>query len=177
MSAAFNDFIERVRLKFATKSPTRSELEAIGRELKAICLEAAFDKNVYRAASPREELMYELSVDPNGGASIYLVSDGAGVDTPPHEHQIWAVVVGMKGVEFNEFYKPVGNRAGDVIKVSECRIGPGDVLTTEAHEIHAINSSHGIHPTYHIHLYGRSLASLPSFDSRCYNLSPIHNSR
>lgn len=175
MSAFFNDFMERVRGGSATKNPTRSELEAIGRELKAICLEAAFDKSVYRAASAGEELMYELSVDPNGGASIYLVSDGAGVDTPPHEHQTWAVVVGMKGVEFNEFYKPTGNSAGDVTKVSECRIGPGDVLITEAHEIHAISSSHGIHPTFHIHLYGRSLASLPGFHSRCYNLSSSYS--
>jgi predicted metal-dependent enzyme (double-stranded beta helix superfamily) len=167
MLTLFGDFIERIRFDYSARIPARAELEVIGNELKAICSKFAFDENVYRLAHSGEELMYELCVDPNGGASIYLVSDGAGVDTVPHEHQTWAVIVGISGAEFNVFYKP-SDEDRVAIRIGERCIREGNVLAMEAHEIHAIDSSLGIHPTYHVHLYGRSLASLPSFNSRCY---------
>lgn len=167
MLTLFEDFIERIRFDYFAKIPERSELEIIGNELKAICSKFIFDENVYRLARSGEELMYELCVDPNGGASIYLVSDGAGVDTVPHDHQTWAVIVGISGAESNVFYKP-SDEDRVAIRIGERCIREGDVLAMEAHEIHAIDSSLGIHPTYHVHLYGRSLASLPSFISRCY---------
>jgi hypothetical protein len=40
----------------------------------------------------------------------------------------------------------------------------------EPHSVHAIDANQGEHPTYHLHLYGRSLASLPDFEKRCYLL-------
>lgn len=168
MLALFENFIERIRSEFSTTVPRRSELEAIGNELRTICSNFVFDENVYRLASPGEELMCGLCVDPNGGPSIYLVSDGPGVDTVPHEHQTWAIVVGIKGVEFNVFYRSASQKDRLVVRSGERRVCEGDVLTMETHEIHAIDSSHGVHPTFHVHLYGRSLASLPNFGSRCY---------
>lgn len=168
MLAPFESFIERIRSDFSTTVPTRSELEAIGNKLRTICSNVVFDENAYRLARPGEELMYELCVDPNGGPSIYLVSDGPGVDTVPHEHQTWAIVVGIRGAEFNAFYRRASQKDRLVVRSGERRVGEGDVLTMEAQEIHAIDSSLGAHPTFHVHLYGRSLASLPSFKSRSY---------
>lgn len=168
MPVLFHDFIERIRSEFSSKIPTREELEVVGEELRAICSGVFFEESMYRLACPSEELIYELSVDPNGGASIYLVSDGAGVSTPPHEHQTWAIVVGVQGEEFNVFYQSTGSDHRHVSRVGEHCIRAGDVLVMESHEIHAIDADRGIHPTYHVHLYGHSLVSLPSFGSRCY---------
>lgn len=170
MSVNLDDFINRIRSEFSVNSPTRPELEVIGHELISICSEYVFDQSLYRCARPGEELMYDLCVDPKGGPSIYLVSDGAGVDTVPHEHQTWAIIVGIQGEEFNVFYKPAGRNSRLVTRSGQCCIREGDVLIMEAHEIHAIDSSTGIHPTYHVHLYGRSLVSLPNFASRCYTI-------
>ena len=168
MRGLLHDFAERTRLEYSQREPERSELQRLGNELKAICAKGNFDASTYPLALPGEALMHELNVDPRGGPSLDLVSDGVGVDTVPHEHQTWAVIIGIKGAEFTVFYKAEGDEHRHASRVSDRLAGEGDVLVMESHEIHAIDSRRGIHPTCHVHLYGRSLASLPSFASRCY---------
>ncbi len=165
---ALDDFMTQIRADYAGREPARAELEALGRALQALCATFPFDATLHRVAQPGESLMAELNVDPRGGPSLYLVSDGEGVDTVPHHHQTWAVILGIRGEEFNVFHTPTGDGQGRVVTSGEARVGPGDVLVMEAHEIHAIDSRRGVHPTYHVHLYGRTLASLPSFASRCH---------
>ncbi len=145
---ALDDFMTQIRADYAGREPARAELEALGRALQTLCATFPFD--------------------PRGGPSLYLVSDGEGVDTVPHHHQTWAVILGIRGEEFNVFRTPTGDGQGRVVTCGEARVGPGDLLVMEAHEIHAIDSRRGVHPTYHVHLYGRALASLPSFASRCH---------
>ncbi len=167
---ALDDFMVQIRADYAAREPTRAELEAIGGALQALCVSLPFDTTLHRPALAGEALMAELNVDPRGGPSLYLVSDGEGVDTVPHHHQTWAVILGIRGEEFNVFHAPTGDGQGRVVKCGEARVGPGDMLVMEAHEIHAIDSQRGVHPTYHVHLYGRALASLPSFASRCHDV-------
>lgn len=164
----FDAFIARIRAEYSHRVPQRSELQRLGNALKAICVKGNFDASTYPLALPGEALMHKLNVDPRGGPSLYLVSDGLGVDTVPHEHQTWAVIIGIKGAEFNIFYKAEGDEHRNASRVGDHLVGEGDVLVMEAHEIHAIDSRRGIHPTCHVHLYGRSLASLPNFASRCF---------
>ena len=163
-----HDFIARVRSSYSGQDPDRANLLLIGNEMKAIVETSSFDEPAYRLARSGEALMYEINVDPHGGASLYLVSDGVGVDTMPHEHQTWAIIIGIKGAEFNTFHQHAGTDHGLVTRLGDCLVGEGDVLVMEAHHIHAIDSRLGNHPTCHIHLYGRSLASLPHFDHRCF---------
>lgn len=165
---ALDDFMTRIRADYAGREPARAELEALGRALHTLCATFPFDATLHRLARAGEALMAELDVDPRGGPSLYLVSDGEGVDTVPHHHQTWAVILGIRGEEFNVFHVPTGDGQGRVVTCGEARVGPGDVLVMEAHEIHAIDSRRGVHPTYHVHLYGRALAALPSFASRCH---------
>jgi predicted metal-dependent enzyme (double-stranded beta helix superfamily) len=147
---------------------SRIGLERIGRELKKHCTDA-LDTSLFPSAQPGEELLYELAVDSQGGPSLYLVSDGVGVSTPPHEHQTWAVIIGIRGREFNVIYRPAPEFGqGRAAVVSECIIGPGDVFVMLPEEIHGIDHGRGNHPTYHIHLYGRPLSSLPRLESRLY---------
>ena len=54
----------------------------------------------YRAAAHGEELLYELAVTVGNRPSLYLVSDGIGVTSPPHCHGTWAVVAGIRGMTF-----------------------------------------------------------------------------
>lgn len=163
-----DDFVAQIRSAYSGKDPERVELLRLGNALKALCATGNFDADHYPLARPGEALMHALNEDPRGGPSLYLVSDGLGVDTVPHEHQTWAVIIGIKGAEFNIFYKAVGDEHRNASRLSDRLAGEGDVLVMEAHEIHAIDSRRGIHPTCHVHLYGRSLASLPNFASRCF---------
>jgi len=147
---------------------SRIGLERIGVKLKKYCNES-LDMSLFPPAGHGEELLYELAVDSQGGPSLYLVSDGVGVSTPPHEHQTWAVIIGMRGREFNVIYRPAPEFGqGRAVVVSERIIGPGDVFAMLPEEIHGIDHTRGNHPTYHIHLYGRPLSSLQRFESRLY---------
>ena len=98
--------------------------------------------------------------------SCHLVSDGVGVNTPPHDHRTWAVIVGLAGTEFHVFYDCAD--ANSLTETKACAVAKGDVLVMTESDIHAIDATRGMHPTWHVHLYGRSQARLPSFASRCY---------
>lgn len=119
--------------------------------------------------------MYALCEAPDGGPSLYLVSDGEGVDTPPHDHKTWVVIVGLSGCEYHEFYEPVQSTGKSVCRAREYSVGAGDVLILSATDIHGIDSAKGQHPTYHLHLYGRSQKALPAFSSRCYTMQDEDN--
>jgi len=125
---ALDDFMTRIRADYAGREPARAELEAIGRALHTLCATFPFDATLHRLARAGEALMAELDVDPRGGPSLYLVSDGEGVDTVPHHHQTWAVILGIRGEEFNVFHTPTGDGQGRVVTSGEARVGPGDVL-------------------------------------------------
>lgn len=168
MTASLNvieDFARQIRGECQIKTPEYAQLQAFGERLKKICLASNFDLSQFQLAGPGEEFMYPLSEDPAGGPSVYLVSDGVGVNTPPHDHRTWAVIVGLSGIEFHVFYYCAD---AHMRMVKECAVASGDVLVMTDSDIHAIDATRGIHPTWHVHLYGRSQASLPSFASRCY---------
>lgn len=120
-------------------------------------------------AKAGQELLYPLLEDPNG-PSLYLVSDGEGTSSPPHEHQTWTLIVGIRGRELNTFYQARKQSPGPAAYVSERCVGPGECVLLDPTTIHA-TSVVGSGPTYHLHLYGRSLASLPAFELRTYQRS------
>ena len=163
---AIEDFVRQIRLECQSNAPDYVQLQAFGKCMREICLASNFDLSQFRRAGPGEEFMYPLSEDPAGGPSVYLVSDGVGVNTPPHDHRTWAVIVGLAGTEFHVFYDCAD--ANSLTETKACAVAKGDVLVMTESDIHAIDATRGMHPTWHVHLYGRSQASLPSFASRCY---------
>jgi len=124
----------------------------------------------YRQAVQGEELLYELVRSEGNGPSLYLVSDGEGVVSPPHCHGTWAVIAGIRGQELNYRYTVQSSEKRTAVRVGEVEVGPGQVLTLGAEDIHSTEVSDG-GPTFHLHLYGRSLNELPSFESRCYTVA------
>lgn len=169
MIQKFYQFMKTLRTKFCEQEPTREQLDHIAQELLNLSLMTTFDPSVYLAAGPGEEVLHDLSICSENGPSLYLVSDGVGISNPPHEHNTWAVIVGIKGVELNILYQPIQH--AQVSETGRYRVGSRDYLIMEPHEIHSVRVQ-GEHPTYHLHLYGKSLSSLPNFASRCYPKPP-----
>lgn len=118
-----------------------------------------------------QELLYPLAVDGAGGPSLYLVSDAPGVMSPPHEHQTWAVIVGLSGVETNTLFAHSAHVHRGLAKVSDVVVGTGDIFCMRASDVHA-TCVEGAQSSYHLHVYGRPLSRLASFASRCYELPP-----
>ena len=145
-----------------TQAPAASELGELAAALTQWSLGA--DLTAFRRAAPHEELLYPLHVS-STGPGAYLVSDGTQSKSPPHEHQTWAVIVGIAGRELNRTYKPGTN--GGLHAWYEQVVGPADSLVLEATAIHSTVVL-GSEPTFHIHVYGQALNRLPPFSARTF---------
>ena len=142
----------------------RTALERLAPEILSIG--ALLDREQYPVAEPGQELVYPL-LEKQDGPSIYLVSDGPGTSSPPHEHQTWALIAGIDGHELNTYYSVNGPGTREVTSIAALTIGPGEFVVLDPSTIHATSVA-GAASTYHLHLYGRSLTSLPPFSLRTY---------
>jgi len=128
----------------------------------------AFDATMFRTARPGEELLYELAVA-DCGAALYLVSDGVGVASPPHEHRTGAVIVGLRGIETHTRYERTSVDQRTVTVQAGCSVGPGELLAMGPTEIHSTIVL-GNEASFHLHAYGIALDRLPLFATRCFRV-------
>jgi len=149
--------------------PDERSLERVAADLRALAALPAWSTSPYRAATVGEERLYELATR-EAGPALYLVSDGVGVVSSPHEHKTWAIVVGIRGRESNRRYTLRSAEHRTVDLRDEVSVGPGEALVLEAADIHATHVF-GEEPTYHLHLYGQSLRTLPAFATRCFRVT------
>ena len=144
-------------------------LGQVAEHLASATAEVCQWQETLQAAQPGEELLYELSLDSETGISLYLVSDGPGSVSPPHEHQTWAVIAGGSGTELNHIYRRVEALSRHVVEIERITLGSGNILILTAESIHATKVV-GHKSTYHLHLYGKPLSSLPAFSSRTFEV-------
>ena len=167
-AAVFEQFCERVAQQLNGAEPTARELRAIGEELQrlgAVVDAAAIAELI---AAPGQERLHPIAVSGSGGPSLYLVSDGAGTASPPHEHQTWVAIVGLRGLELNTLFRRVDAATRAIVRESEVGVRPGGLLVLDAAQIHSTRVD-GEASTVHLHLYGRALAALPRFSTRCFD--------
>lgn len=103
--------------------------------------------------------LYRLSQDDDDRFALYAQASRGHVETPPHDHTTWAVVVGHAGAELNRFYErtpdgPVETHRHVVERGTGVAMLPDDV-----HSIH-IEA-----PALNFHCYGLALERL---DERHY---------
>jgi len=94
--------MKRIRDVVDGKGLDSSNCHYVNKIVEEIAINCDFSN--YRAAEPGEELVYALDVPQKDTACLYLVSDGVGVVSPPHEHTTWAIIVGISGQEMNLIY-------------------------------------------------------------------------
>lgn len=152
-----------------TRTPSTATLQALATAL--MDWSRRTDLTAYRRALPTEERVHVLHTSASGPAA-YLVSDGAETCSPPHEHQTWAVIVGIAGCEVNRLYalaSPGAPASARKLRFeSEQRVGPGESLVLAHTAIHS-TSVLGPASTLHLHVYGQALERLPPFASRTFH--------
>jgi predicted metal-dependent enzyme (double-stranded beta helix superfamily) len=164
--------LEQARQLVAQLNAPRQEgadLRVIAESLRLFAASPVWRAAPYREAASGEELLYELAPGSANGVSLYLVSDGPGVVSPPHHHGTWAVIAGIRGQELNHLYAVRSVASRIVVQASKVEVGRGQVLTLGANDVHSTEVS-GTGSTFHLHLYGRPLHELPEFGSRCYTV-------
>lgn len=161
-------FLAELSARFQPAGVTAALLEDAAIRLKMLAKESRQWQRTLPAAAHGEELCYELGVDPSSGMALYLVSDGPGSTSLPHEHLTWAVIAGASGVERNRLYRRVSpTRVAETEVIS---VGEGDTLVLPSDSIHSTEVV-GSAPTYHLHLYGLTLAALPPIATRTFQIA------
>ncbi len=140
---------------------TRESLEAI----RTTLIELANRRELFKEEEfpPRDvdnSFLYTLSEDEDHRFTLYLNSSACHVETPPHNHTTWAVVVGVAGDELNRFYRRVDDGSvpgkGEVEQVDTFNITAGAGVAMMPDDIHSIHQE-GPSLNLHLHMYGRAL--------------------
>ncbi len=98
--------------------------------------------------------MYRLAQDDDDRFALYAQSSRGHVETPPHDHTTWAVVVGHAGSELNRFY----DRSADgVTETHRYLVEAGRGVAMLPDDVHSI---HIDGPALNFHCYGLALERL-----------------
>jgi predicted metal-dependent enzyme (double-stranded beta helix superfamily) len=166
IETALKAFVAQLRIGPAFE-PGPADLRDLSEDLLRLCRKLDFNQLDLPEAGPGQEFLHHLAVSPVGGPSIYLVSDGPGVTSPPHEHKTWAVIVGIRGCEINTRFERLDVGSRQVVAADSVNVGAGQWLLLSPEQIHA-TAVLGEQATFHLHLYGAALHTLPPFKSRCF---------
>ncbi len=127
------------------------------------CRRELFVKEDFPPGDEHNSYLYSLSVDEDHRFALYLNSTACSVNTPPHDHTTWAVVVGIQGEEFNRFYRRVDDASiagkGEVEQVDVFNITAGTGVAMLPDDIHSIHQN-GMALNLHLHMYGLALTEL-----------------
>ncbi len=119
--------------------------------------------------------VYRLSQDAaDNRFALYLQSARSPTNAPPHNHDTWAVIAGIRGAELNRFYR----RTADGVEETGSQVvqlGTGvTLLPDDLHSIHITDESAVIS----FHMYGRALECLTErvyFDRKCGDWKKFHS--
>jgi predicted metal-dependent enzyme (double-stranded beta helix superfamily) len=167
------EFLERTVAALDQGGVSDAALTAVAEGLRQLAAELALPPAEFPPAGPSEEFVYPLAEDARSGIALYLVSDAPGTVSPPHEHLTWAVIAGARGVEANTLYRIIDAERREVEVCGEVVVEAGQVLVLPEGTIHS-TAALGDTPTYHLHLYGKPLGSLPPLRERTYVLTRPH---
>lgn len=158
--AAISEAVRRVRQIEDARGVSRESLEMVKTELGALAArEALFTIEDFpppAPGGPRSSCLYRVAQDPDNRFALYVNAANAGVDTPPHNHTTWAVIVGIRGVELNRFYQRTD---GGVTEIGAREVGAGTGVAMLPEDIHSIHI-HGSDPVLNFHMYGLALEQL-----------------
>lgn len=98
--------------------------------------------------------LYRLAQDDDDRFTLYAQSSNGQVETPPHNHTTWAVVVGISGSEHNRFYE---RTAEGVAVTHEHTVEAGTGIAMLPDDLHSIHIDGA---ALNFHCYGLALERL-----------------
>ncbi|ETW92810.1 MAG: hypothetical protein ETSY1_42025 [Candidatus Entotheonella factor] len=126
--------------------------------VKALVGEAVTDpdglKAAFAATADAKSLSDRALVRSNT-LTVLDVTNGVGLITPAHDHQMWAVIGVYDGEEQNIFYREGEN---GLEQIGERLLRTGDVTVLDEHTIHAISNPLP-RKSYAIHVYGGDIVN------------------
>jgi uncharacterized protein (TIGR03067 family) len=164
---AITEFLKTTATTLHERGVSSASLADVADDLRKLAVGLALPPSDFRPAG--EDLVYELGEDPHVGIALYLVSDAPGTVSPPHGHLTWAVIAGVRGFEANTLYRITDARRREVEECGDVVVAAGQALAVPEGAIHS-TAALGATATYHLHLSGKPLRSLPSLSEQTYVL-------
>ena len=159
-SSAVAETLGKIRAIEAERGVTRESLAAIRDQMIGLAgRRELFPREEFPLKEGQAERFEKLSVDPDGRFELYLEVADKAVDTLPHNHTTWAVVVGICGLELNRLYEGDGGVAGEApLKLrEEVPVTAGSGICMMPTDFHSIHMERG-DLNMHLHLYGIGFA-------------------
>ena len=154
--------LSEVRAIEAAQGVCRRSLQAIREAMIRLARrDELFPEQDFPLAAGGGERFDVLSVDADGRFELYLEVARTRVETVPHDHTTWAVVVGVRGLELNRLYQGDGGPAGQApLKLArEVEVRPGTGVCLMPDDFHSIHMEADV-LNMHLHLYGTGFARL-----------------
>lgn len=156
---AVNAAMDDIRTIEADLGVTRAGVEAIrDRLIELASHRDLFPLDEFPAPADDDDktsLLYRLAQDDDDRFALYAQSSRGHVETPPHNHTTWAVVVGFDGQERNQFYKRSDTDGVETTHDHVVQAGTGvAMLPDDLHSIHIDGSA------LNFHCYGLALERL-----------------
>jgi predicted metal-dependent enzyme (double-stranded beta helix superfamily) len=156
--AAVRAVMDDIRGIEADLGVTRQGVEAIRDRLVALSAESdLFPADAFPAPGDDDtdsSYLYRLAQDADDRFALYAQSSRGHVETPPHNHTTWAVVVGHAGSELNRFYERTDDGVAETHRhLVEAGTGVA-MLPDDLHSIHIDG------PALNFHCYGLALERL-----------------
>lgn len=118
------------------------------------------DPHHYEANAEQGFGAHLLHEEPDHSLAVIAVSWLPGRGIPPHDHGVWAIVVGVDGPEKNIFWERADDRSrpgyAELRKIGEKVFGPGEVIAMPTGVIHSVSNESG-QITLSLHVYGRHI--------------------
>ena len=104
----------------------------------------------------KDFVAYRLNKDDGSPRSLYVSLALPGKSSPPHNHNNWAILVGLDGVETNKLYR-VDAKEG-FKQIEQVDVGPGVGMALMGEDIHSIHvQGRGDEPVWQLRFYERAL--------------------
>ena len=112
-----------------------------------------------------DELLFE-----DDSLTVFVVHSAPGIQQPPHDHLVSAVIGVYEGIEEQRYFRRHG---GSLVPSGAADIGPGDVLTLGPNAVHAISASGRWCRAVHVYLGALSSIERSLFDPDTFDEEPM----
>lgn len=161
MPAAIAELVEGLRRIRATTTDERALLAQVAPLAKRAVEDVSWLTEAMLRPDPGQGFsLFPMHEEPDHTLAVFVLSWLPQRGTPPHDHNTWAVVAGMKGLEKNTFWKRIddGSRPGhaELEQMGDKVFGPGHVMTMPTGTVHAVvNDSDEV--SVSLHIYGKHI--------------------
>lgn len=168
-SDILDDFIARCRSLVVGENPvveiTRA-MEQLVAEPEALAAQIPEPVNrPDRSVAGFDEILFE-----DESLTVFVVHSAPGIQQPPHDHLISAVIGVYEGIEQQRYFRRDG---GSLVRSGGAGIGPGDVLTLGPAAVHAISASGSWCRAAHVYLGALSSIDRSLFDPDTFDEEPM----